>query len=130
MKLYNVPMIKLQEIVAEVAVNYYEDNITFKRLEQITKNCIIFTLTVEDTKRPGYRRGPSGRKVAAACWHAHRDIMQAIFDQFPHARLISTMARYNGAGDFERNFRKTGQQNVGSMFAPLYMMEACDCCNE
>ena len=94
---------------------------------------VDFTLGVNGTQpvngapASGSRRSHSGRRVAAACWHAHRDFMQALFDAKPEAVLVSCQARYEGRAGFERNYEATGYQNIGSQFEPLAYREACDC---
>lgn len=68
----------------------------------------------------------SGHRVAAVCWHGHRDVMMALFDRHPDARLKSTLADYRGAGDFLAKYRDTyggtNSWNVGLSYG-----EACVC---
>ena len=68
----------------------------------------------------------NGRRVAAVCWHGHRDFMVALFDECPAMRLKSALADYRGEQDFEDKFedtRGTGNGwNVGLSYG-----EACTC---
>ena len=76
---------------------------------------------------PGARRSWSGRRIQAACWHAYRDGIQAVFDINPNARVRTGMAKYIGQGGFLENYPLTANQNIGSMIQPAYMPELCDC---
>jgi hypothetical protein len=67
------------------------------------------------------------RRVAAVCWHGHRDFMRAIFDRDPSARIKSAFADYKGRENFEREFPATAHRNVGSMMYPVFMIDACTC---
>lgn len=71
----------------------------------------------------------NGRKVAAVCWHGHREFFRALFTQVPEARVqtASTRAfarghRFYTSETFEDVFGQT-DRNVGSM---MYS-EACEC---
>lgn len=97
---------------------------------------VHFTLSVNGTQprngapASGSRRTQGGRRVAAACWHAHRDFMEALFDLRPEAVLVSCQARYEGRSGFERDYPETGYNNIGSQFEPLAYRDACDCRGE
>lgn len=75
----------------------------------------------------GSRRSWSGRRMPAACWHANRDVMRAIFAKYPHAVITTAMARYEGAAGFESTYPGTANVNIGSMMQPAYMPDLCDC---
>jgi hypothetical protein len=104
----------------------YHGNLAFRYIAPQGKG-FQFTLTVKSSKGPGGRRGHTGRRVAAACWHAHRDLFKALFDAVPDAKIISCRATYDGRADFERSFEATGDANIGSLFQPLCFRDACDC---
>lgn len=127
MKVKGINETQLREIVNAVSEKY-AGNLIFNREPERTGNFISFTLRVEDSRGPGARRSHSGRRLPSACWHAHRDVMSLIFATNPRAILVSAMARYEMREGFERLFRATGQQNIGSMMQPLAMQDACDCC--
>ena len=76
---------------------------------------------------PGARRSHSGRRIAASCWHAYRDVLAAIFDANPDARVYTAMAKYRGRDGFLASYPATAHKNVGSQFEPAYMPELCDC---
>lgn len=83
----------------------------------------------DDTRlsAPGARKSASGRRLAAACWHAYRDVLAAIFDVNPDTRVYTAMATYRGRDDFYAQYPRTAHRDIGSMAKPAYMPELCDC---
>jgi hypothetical protein len=75
---------------------------------------------------PGEALAP-GRRIPAACWHAYRDVLAALFDQCPAARVRTALAVYRGREGFERHYPATAYVNVGSQMQPAHMPELCDC---
>lgn len=90
------------------------------------KNAIAFTLGLGKS-RHYQRKGYSGRRIWAVCYHGHRDFMQALFNADNFAILSSAMIRYEGREDFNANYRSIGDRNIGSVMSPLYYSEACYC---
>ena len=127
MKIKGITEKTLRNIIDVVSLEMYDGNIKFKREPEQKGNFLHFTVTVNKAADPGGRRSHTGRRVAAACWHVHRDIMREIFDANPDAILVTAVVRYEGRDDFERKYRATGEQNIGSMAQPLYYINACDC---
>lgn len=127
MRLKGLTENELRAIVAHVSQTWYAGNLVFKRQPEWRGNFLLFTLTVIASKNAGGRRSNTGRKIAAACWHAHRDVMLAIFEQSPDALLVSALARYDGQPDFLNKYPATGYKNIGSIAVPLSMSQACDC---
>ena len=127
MKVKGITEQALRFAVESVSHLRYNGNIVFKREPDRKGNFLFFTLTVVNSRNKGGRRSHSGRRVAAACWHAHRDVMRAIFETAPDAILVTALARYEGAADFADKFEATGDTNIGSAFNPLEMRYACDC---
>jgi len=119
----------------------YEENIKFKRLDVVAKNgkTCQFTLTVIDSKKPGHRRGfpkiegkenpfryvavAEGKRMAAACWHAHGDFFDALIGINKQAIIVSRSVDTV----IDRNGGNWQDKNIGSMMFPLYYSEACDC---
>jgi hypothetical protein len=97
----------------------YAGNITWKRFDD--GRTINFTLTVKSSKAPGGRLGPSGRRVAAACWHVHGDFFDALFEVCPDAVIVSMGKKITKD---EGNWQ---DQNIGSAYLPFMYSEACDC---
>ena len=75
----------------------------------------------------GARRAASGRRVKAACWHAHRDVMLALFDAVPEAKVSTALATYVGRQSFLEQYGATRSTNHGSMMAPASYGDLCDC---
>ena len=75
-----------------------------------------------------YRRySNSGRKVAAVCWHGHRDFFREVYDINSQATIITMLARYENSEHFEQIYPTTGNTNIGSIFNPLSIQNACQC---
>lgn len=127
MKLWNVTADDLTRIVTTVSNESYDGNVVFKREPEQTGWAVSFTLTVANSRAKGGRRSNSGRRIAACCWHGHRDIMCAIFAEFPDARLKTAQADYDGRLDFEAKFECTGDTNIGSIVQPMSYADARDC---
>ena len=128
MFVWGVTPIQLAKIVRIVSAKLYKKNIIFKNgPEMVNSKKLTFALTVKRSDQPGGRRTATGRKVAAACWHAHRDVMQELFNQFPKARIKSSMADHCGKEEFENNFPETAWINIGSEIQPCYLNDACEC---
>lgn len=110
----------------EIANEQYKGNLKFKRFDPKGRGFIV-TLTVKSSKEAGSRRSREGRRIAAACWHAHRDWMKALFELEPNTRITSAIADYNGKNDFENKYPETGNKNIGSIMFPFLFFEACEC---
>jgi hypothetical protein len=122
----------LAATVERVSRGKFNGNVTLKSLSPIpatrrTTEGANFTLRVESSREAGARRSTSGRRLAAACWHAHRDVLRAIFDAAPNARIRSAFADYDGRDDFERSFPQTYHHNAGSVMMPASFGALCDC---
>jgi hypothetical protein len=124
MKLYGVTEAQLLSVLKTVNKSY-KGNLTFNYTTQ-KRNHVQFTMRVASSHGRGARLGHTGRHIVAACWHAHRDLMRAIFAKHPDARLVSCQAVYNGRNRFEQEFERTGDKNIGSIVQPMYYREACE----
>ena len=125
----NATKAQLFEAVREAA-NDYEGNVRFKNGPDAVNSKGTghrLTLTVNKSAGPGGRRSATGRKVAAACWHVHREFMRAVYRRAPEAVIITALARYEDAQDFEEKFTATGHGNIGSAAHPQSMRNACEC---
>ena len=79
------------------------------------------------SRKAGSRTSWDGRHTPTTCWHGYRDVLRALFEINPKAVITTSMAQYRGVEGFEENYPRTGHINIGSMFAPAYMPELCDC---
>ena len=89
---------------------------------------IRFRLALGEDKQRYRRMSHDGRrKVAAVCWHGHRDFMRELLRVNPEARIQTAFADYRGSQDFELSFPATGERNIGSLYEPCRMQDACVC---
>lgn len=118
------------DTVRKVSELHYGGNLTIKNSATLSPNRARFTLRVRDSSYLGARRAPSGRRTPAACWHAHRDVMRALYGHNAYARIQSAIADYKGCDHFMATFPSTGRVNVGSIMQPCRMQDLCECDNE
>ena len=126
----------------EVTNYAYGGNLRFSEgPEPITANGRSWRLGlgVEGLNRPGYRHrvprswwdkswwGPKVRYTDSACYHAHRDFLYAVFERAPSARVVTSLAAYEGFKNFESTHRQAGRMNVGSFMEPTSFEDCCDC---
>jgi len=78
------------------------------------------------SRSEGARRSYSGRRLKAACWHAYRDVLAALFEQRPRATVRTALATYHGREGFERHYPATAYVNVGSAMRLVHMPALCD----
>lgn len=123
----------IRRIVDQVSEVQYGGNLECYTLGRVNGTTLTMTLRVKDTSGPGARRaarpskGGKGRRLIAACWHAHRDVMLAIFNVNPDARITTMMADYRGIDGFLRHYLDTAGHNVGSVMEPARYARLCDC---
>lgn len=95
-----------------------------------------FRLGLEPDRKYGRRSASAfqnNRRVAAVCWHGHRDFFRALFKLAPNARVQTTHTkqfakgrRFYTAENFERMYQDT-DRNIGSQMYPKRYSDACDC---
>lgn len=109
----------------------YGGNLKPYTLCRVNGKTLTLTLRVKDTSGPGARRaaknGGKGRRLIAVCWHAHRDVMLAIFNVNPDARITTMLADYRGIDSFLHHHLNTASRNVGCMAKPARYAQLCDC---
>lgn len=104
----------------------FDGNIRFKKMTPNGKS-IRFTLTVNSSKAKGARRGFSGRRIAAACWHVHGQFFDVLLNMIQPNAVIKTRSVdvfKCSNGEIVNNWQ---DENIGSRYNPLYYSEACDC---
>ena len=76
-----------------------------------------------------YRSNPSKprRRTTAVCWHGFRDVLLAVFERHPEARIVTKMADYQGLEGFENSYIPTARVNIGPEADPVTYPELCDC---
>ena len=90
-------------------------NIEFKRLDQSGK-FVDFTLKSKSGV-PGARTSPTGRKIAAASWHAHGYIIDKIFEIEPDSILHSMGEKFTSETWVWKD------QKIGSLAQPCYLSD-------
>lgn len=126
MKAQNVTRQNLIDAMA-IINRTYGNNITWKRDPEPANRAgtsYDFTITVKDSSGPGARRSDTGRKIAAACWHAHGDLFDAILKIAPDAIIKTNGMGGNTISAAGGNWE---DRNIGSLYRPLYASEACEC---
>jgi hypothetical protein len=111
------------EKALEAIQEKYDHNIRWNREPEKKGKRYMFTLTVGSSFWKGGRRGHTGRRIHAACWHVHGDFFEALFQVNPKAEIIS-----RGNGTKITNEAGNWQDwNIGSIMSPMMYSEACDC---
>lgn len=123
---------QFHSLVEEVSSSLYQDNLKVKNCSPLSSNRIRATVTVKSSKGRGARLSypnSQGKQhhLAAACWHAYRDVLSRLFQFNPEASVRTAHAIYKGREDFLLKFEATGKHNIGSEMFPLYYREACSC---
>jgi len=124
MKIKGITESQLEQATREASTALYDGNVELRNVEHHGP-WTHFKLRVNDCHKPGTHLGHQ-RRTVSACWHAHRDVMRAIFRLAPDALLVTALARYEGSEGFEHEFPATGYANVGSMMKPRARHEACE----
>ena len=104
----------------EMTNKTFAGNIRFKRIEK-QGNKMVFTLTVNDSKKPGARRGYSGQRVAAACWHVHGEFFDNLLEVNKDAEIRTAIGTINMDGG------NWIDKNIGSIMQPRMYSKMCDC---
>lgn len=137
MQITGVTPDQFNTIVEKVGAADYFDNLAFELSSQQSSTRFRGRVVPKrasvapKTPAPGARLSGnylSGQRcVKAACWHVFRDVLMALFTEFPNARVYTSMATYKGMDGFQANYLPTRYQNIGSMMYPVTMPELCDC---
>lgn len=130
------------DIIAKLNVGGYEDNLRPLIGREFSANRFSARVVVNDSgarefgppkagqvalSAPGARKSAHGRRIPAACWHAYRDVLAAIFDVNPKAAVRTALSTYLDREHFYHQYPATAHRNIGSMMSPAYMPELCDC---
>lgn len=114
------------ELALSVVNSHFYGNITMSKCEPLTKNGLSWRvrLGVVSSHGSGARRSWSGRRVAAACWHAHGHFFRALPDS---ARITTGFFMVNGRNETFGPNDEWVDGNVGSLFNPVLASELCEC---
>lgn len=110
------PNAAIERIVAGISHALYNGNLRadMTHCGNVTRNGgqTRFVLRVKRSDGPGARRAASGRRLNAATWEAHREVMRQLFAEYPEAHIKSALATYRGREDFERSHEATYEHEV------------------
>jgi len=98
----------------------FNENIKFLKMEE-RKTGWIVRLTVHDSGCPGSRVAATGRRIKAACWHAHGAFFENLLDINEEAIIEC------GHINIDRDSGNWEDMNIGSVDKPFYYSESCDC---
>jgi len=117
----------IEQALLDVANTHGMDhNLTTKRLDR-TGQGVNVTLRVCNSNGIYAKRGFSGRRTVAACYHGHYDFMNALFHIVPTAKIRSVMATFDGVDNFHASAEIVEQTNAGSSYRPIAYGDMCEC---
>jgi hypothetical protein len=125
-EIHRATLADFEAAVAKVSPDY-SDNLTVHRDSHQSGRLLRARVGVVSSREPGARRSWTGRRIPAACWHAYRDVLAALFEQRPDATVRTAMAVYRGREGFEAHYPQTAYSNIGSAMQPAYMPDLCSC---
>ena len=96
MKIKGINETDLRAALTDASDEFYNGNLQFRREPEKVGNFLYFTLGVKWCGGKGAHH-TAHMRTASACWHAHRDVMRAIFKRAPDALLVTALARYEGS---------------------------------
>ena len=128
----NCTMEQLREALDVINKEYFNGNVRFNRLEQLSKNRIVATLCVNDSHGKGAKLGIAyfmgygshPRHTVNACWHAHGYLFDAILAINP-STVITTLNRQITIDSSQSE--RWRDWNIGSMANPVNFSECCEC---
>lgn len=120
---YNVTAEDLERALDTLNAEKYNGNLRFKRGPEPDGRALSFTITVNDSSGPGAKYNQvTGRRVAAACWHAHGDLFDALIGIAPDARIKTAISTVTADGGNWVDVPATGRA-----YGPLYASQMCHC---
>jgi|SRR5215831_320541 len=135
MKILNVPYFDVNAIAEELDIRFVGTDDGPSRNYRYRVHGVL--RPQHDKPNPYQRLSASWmhdeRRVAAICWHGHRDFMRAIFDKYPHATIVTNWygpVRYRGIEEFNEKHEETAYRNVGAPIFPRMACEICSCGKE
>jgi hypothetical protein len=127
MELIGITLAQFETAIANVTASYGGNLEIHDDAKSVSSRSSRGRVVVRDSRGPGARRSWSGRHGKWACWHAYRDVLTELFEINPDARIRTSLTAYIGRDGFESSYPATAYKNIGSMVAPAYMPELCDC---
>lgn len=127
MQMRGLALADFERIIKQVSADSYAGNVAVADDAHEGGRLVTARLRVLESRGDGARRSWTGRRIPAACWHAYRDVLAALFEEYPRASVRTAMAVYRGREGFEQHYPATADRNVGSQMQPAYMPDLCDC---
>jgi hypothetical protein len=127
MKIRGLNLAEFTAIVEKISNETYHGNVIVEENAHDTDNGCQARIKVVDSSGTGSRRAVSGRRMAAACWHAYRDVIHAVLDEYGYAKIDTGMEKYHGMAEFLRLYPGTADKNIGSAYQAAYMPDMCEC---
>lgn len=131
MKLYGLTKEQVIQAIDKVSAERYGGNLKINHDAAIRgsakRPCVQFRLQVKNSRLKGARRSGSGRRTVSACWHCHRDVMKELFAVNPDCKIVTALATYEHALDFQDKYQGTRHKNIGSVNEPQTLQTSCDC---
>lgn len=125
------------EVALDMANNRYDGNLIFNatgsnyhrgEIRPRGGTVLAFSISVASSRGPGHRvTAGNGRRLRAACWHAWRDFLAALFELNPQCTVRTSLATYRGRDGFQRDFPATFHHNHGSLLKPHEYGTLCEC---
>jgi hypothetical protein len=83
-----------RDIVRRVSEDQYDGNVIVQAdAHELGPYRFVGGLAVESSRRSGARRSWTGRRTRAACWHVYRDVLTALFYEYPDALVCTPKGR-------------------------------------
>lgn len=139
MQITGVNTSAFSSIVRYVSAERYEDNLRITELDRLplkrnvrikARLGVLDGKGPQDSCAPGARRSWSGRRGPWACWHAVRDVLNVMFEQYPDAVVTSGIhwrVKYEGLDGFREVYPGTAFVNIGSQVSWVTMPDLCEC---
>ena len=90
---------------------------------------VQFGIRAKDGRSAYARRGFSGRRTAAICWHGWEKFVEELFDAGAN-KVVTMLGTWESKQGFHSDLRRLSNINMGSEFNPQYLIEMECNCNE
>ena len=129
MQIYGLSATGVRAALKIAGRKHFDDNLCFNRQPEefgVRVKGVNCTIRVHNSRKPGARRSYTGRRLTAACFHAHEQFYREAF-ALGATRIKSTIADWRSVGDMEKDLDRLAAANIGSMMQPLCHADACEC---
>ena len=88
------------DIVNKVSREKYGGNLVVSSSRQVSDSTVQLLVEVADHGGPGAFLGEVRHHDKGACWHAFQDVLAALYEGYPQARVTTGIARYASQAHF------------------------------